>query len=124
VGALQHRLDAVEGRAGVQARLLADETLELSGAVEEELYHIAQEALNNALKHAGATAVTVQINASAGQVELVITYNGHGFDPAAVGQAGLGLTSMRERAAKLGGSLSIVSAPGQGATVKVSVKVN
>jgi signal transduction histidine kinase/AmiR/NasT family two-component response regulator len=124
VGALQHRLDAVEGRAGVQARLLADETLELPGAIEEELYHIAQEILNNALKHAGAAAVTAQIHAANGQVELTISDNGQGFDPAVVGQAGMGLLTMRERAAKVGGHLSIVSAPGQGTTVKVSVKTD
>jgi PAS domain S-box-containing protein len=58
VGALQQRLDAVEGRSGVETRLRVEGTLELPAPVEEELYRIAQEALNNALKHAAATLVT------------------------------------------------------------------
>lgn len=61
VGALQQRLDAVEGRAGVGVRLLVEGTPEISAIVEEGLYRIAQEALNNALKHAEATNVTVRI---------------------------------------------------------------
>ena len=122
VGALQHRLDAVEGRAGVQTRLLADEALNLPDHVTEELYHIAQEALNNALKHAAATQITVQIYADGPCIELEITDNGIGFDPTAVaGLGGLGLTTMRERTAKLGGELSILSAPDQGTRVKVQI---
>ena len=54
IGALQQRLEAVEGRAGIQARLLVDAELDIPPAIEAELYHIAQEALNNALKHAAA----------------------------------------------------------------------
>ncbi|MCB9419022.1 MAG: GAF domain-containing protein [Ardenticatenaceae bacterium] len=121
VETLQHRLDAVEKRAGVDARLLAENLPPLLPTVEETLYHIAQEALNNALKHADATAVTVQIAQEPdGAVRLVVTDNGRGFDPdAAMFQGGMGLANMRQRAESRGGTLEIVSSPGQGCTVTV-----
>jgi signal transduction histidine kinase len=124
VGALQQRLDAVEGRVGVEARLLTEGLVELPAPVEEGLYRIAQEALNNALKHAAATSVTVSICAKGERVELEVMDNGQGFDPDTVSdRGGMGLTSIRERAEKLGGSLTVLSAPGEGTRVKVSVGV-
>jgi signal transduction histidine kinase len=124
VGALQQRLDAVEGRVGVEARLLTEGLVELPAPVEEGLYRIAQEALNNALKHAAATSVTVYIRAEGERVELEVVDDGLGFAPDTVGdRGGMGLTSMRERAEKLGGSLTVLSAPGEGTRVKVSVGV-
>jgi len=142
VGALQQRLEMVEGRTGVQTRLLLepDEDIKLPAHVEIELYRIAQEALNNALKHAQATSVTVRLaltpslalrgepvepsgQATAGQrIEFEVSDDGCGFDPGAVAdKGGLGLTSIRERTAGLGGALSLMSAPGQGTTLKVDV---
>jgi len=119
VGALHQRLDAVEKRAGVEARILMDDLIELPATVEEELYRIAQEALNNALKHAGATAVTVRLCTEDSQVVLEVTDNGCGFDPATVKDCGgMGLISMHERARQLGGALSVTSASGQGTTVR------
>jgi signal transduction histidine kinase len=124
VGALQQRLDAVEGRIGVKARLLTEGLVELPAPVEEGLYRIAQEALNNALKHAAATLVTVYIRTEDERVELEVVDDGQGFDPDAVSdRGGMGLASMRERAEKLGGSLTVLSAPGEGTRVKVSVGV-
>jgi signal transduction histidine kinase len=124
VGALQQRLDAVEKRAGVDARLLVEGKLDLPALVEEGLYRIAQEALNNALKHAAARSVVLRIRAGAGRVVLEVEDGGCGFDPAGVSdQGGMGLTSMRERAERLGGSFSLVSAPGEGTTVRVVVEV-
>jgi len=124
LGALQQRLDAVERRAGVKVRLLVEGTVELPAPVEEGLYRIAQEALNNALKHAAATLVTVGIRVNREQVELEVADNGVGFDLDAVSHmGGVGLASMRERAAGLGGLLVIVSEPGEGTRVRVSVGV-
>ena len=123
VGALQQRLEAVEGRAGVETRLLVDDKVDgLSNLPQEELYRIALEALNNALKHAAATTVTLQLKVNEGQVQLEVSDNGKGFDPdLAVNKGGLGLTSMRERVGKLQGTFAILSAPGQGTTVKVNL---
>ena len=73
---------------------------------EEELYFIAQEALNNALKHAAATVVVVRISGGPGATELVIADNGRGFD-VNTATGGLGLVGMRERAARIGASVEI-----------------
>jgi signal transduction histidine kinase len=109
----------VEGRSHVQARLLADESIELPAPVEEALYHIAREALNNALKHARAASVSITLSRQDGQVVLEIIDDGCGFDPASVGQAGMGLTNMRERADSIGGALTVTSKPGAGTRVTV-----
>jgi len=124
VGAVQRRLGAVERRAGVKAHLLADDMIRLPACVEEGLYRIAQEALNNSLKHAVATSVTVCIRVSDEHVELEVVDNGIGFNPDTTDNGGgMGLANMRERAKMLGGALRVVSAPGEGTKVSVSVKV-
>jgi len=124
VRALQQRLDTVERRAGIEATLTVDGNVELPARLEEELYHIAQEALNNALKHAAATTVAVCIIADERRIALEIRDDGKGLDLSAVsGEGGIGLSSMRERAEKLGGALTITSVPGQGTTVNVTVSL-
>jgi nitrate/nitrite-specific signal transduction histidine kinase len=120
VGALNQRLDAVERRAGVEAHLVIEGKLELPENVEEALYRIAQEALNNALKHAAPTSVEVSIRADGKHVELEVADDGQGFDLDAAGTGGgMGLISMRERAERLGGTLQVISATGEGTKVKV-----
>jgi signal transduction histidine kinase len=122
VGAIQQRLGAVERRVGVKAHLLVDDAVRLPAPVEEGLYRIVQEALNNALKHAMATSVTVRIHVAEEHVELEVVDDGIGFDPAAAGKmSGMGLANMQERAKRLGGALQVVSAPGKGTKVIVSV---
>jgi signal transduction histidine kinase len=124
VGALQQRLDAVEARAGVKARLLVEGSDQVPAAIEEDLYRIAEQALNNALKHASAASVTARIRCYSEQVTLEVVDNGRGFDPeAARDRGGQGLVSMRERAANVGGKLAVLSSPGQGTTVRVVVPV-
>ena len=117
--ALQQRLEAVERRAGVEASLTVDDTLDLSASVEEELYRVVQEALNNSLKHAGASAVEVQVRTIGGIIQIDVSDNGRGFNPETLVDAGgLGLRSIRERVGMLGGTVAILSAPGQGTTVR------
>jgi len=121
-GALQQRLEAVEARAGVEARLLVEGEVELPAPVDGALYRIALEALNNALKHAAATSVTVRIAPGRETISLEVVDNGRGFDPAAARDGGgMGLTTMRDRAERLGGTLTILSAPGEGTRVRVSI---
>jgi len=122
IGALQNRLDTVEGRVGIKTQLLTGTTVEIPPKIEGELYHIALEALNNSLKHAQATEVTVKIDRVEAQVKLEIIDNGSGFDPETTkGSGGLGLGSMRERTEKLGGILTFTTEPDKGTAVWVSV---
>lgn len=121
VEALQHRLDAVEKRAGLQVQFLVEGDLWLSEAEETALYRIAVEALNNALKHAEATAVKVRLAATEEKITLKVEDNGRGFDLQAARQrGGMGLQSMRERVEQLGGDLTIEAA-GEGTTVVVQL---
>jgi signal transduction histidine kinase len=121
-GALEQRLETVERRAGIQARVLMEGELELARDLEEELYGIAQEALNNALKHAMASEVVLSIRVVEDSAALEVIDNGRGFDLAdARNSGGLGLITMQERADKIGGLLSIQSAPGEGTIVRVQL---
>jgi len=122
LGALRQRLKAVEERAGIDARLLVEGDVDLPAPLQERLYRIAQEALNNALKHSAGTSVAVRIHVNDERLELEVVDDGVGFDVDAVSDTGgLGLAMMRERAAELGGLVLISSAPGEGTTVKITV---
>ena len=98
-----------------------------SAAGERELWRVAEEALSNALRHAEASAVTVTVSAegdgAGGSTVLSVVDDGIGFDPGArsIASRRLGLVSMRERIESVGGSFEIVSAPGNGTTVRASV---
>ena len=97
----------------------------LASLVETNLYRIAQEALNNVAKHAGATSVDMLLERRDGHAVLILEDNGSGFDPddAKVSESvrGMGHVGMRERASLVGGSVEIESAPGKGTTVFVRV---
>jgi signal transduction histidine kinase len=92
--------------------------------LEKGLLRIAQEALGNALRHSGAHRVVLTLDAHDARVELGVADDGSGFDPGEAAQRSrrLGLTSMRERAEALGGTLSIDSVPGSGTTITVEVR--
>lgn len=123
IGALRHRMSFVEKRSGVSSQLITDELLVLPPHVEEGLYRIAQEALNNTLKHASATEIRVRLDCSADQVRLDIEDNGVGFDysRAVYLGGGMGLTNMRERAERLGGYVTVDSDSGTGTHICVYV---
>jgi signal transduction histidine kinase len=121
---LQARLEAVEGRVGLETMFHAQIREPLPAQVEEGLYRIAQEALNNTLKHAHATRVQVALSQNGRSVSLAVTDNGVGFDPAELkDQRGFGLRGMAERAEKLGAVLAVESSPGQGTTIRVEVSL-
>jgi nitrate/nitrite-specific signal transduction histidine kinase len=121
--ALQARLESVEARAGLETSLKVEgEDQRLPAEIEEGLYRIAQEALNNALKHAQAHHITVCLCHDQSTLLLEIADDGVGFEPSiARQQGGLGLRGMEERAAQLGTRLSIQSEPGAGTKVRVEV---
>jgi PAS domain S-box-containing protein len=126
IRALQHRLNAVEGRAGVKNQLIVEGKPVMKAEVEEAFYHVAQEALNNAIKHAIAGEVRIYLRqVEDDSVELVVTDNGKGFDPETAAEGGgLGLTSMRERIENLGGDLTIQSSIAQGTKVQARLPVS
>jgi nitrate/nitrite-specific signal transduction histidine kinase len=122
--ALQVRLESVEGRSGLETVLEVEgEDHRLPAEIEGGLYRIAQEALNNALKHAQAHQVKVYLRWEPVPIVLEISDDGVGFDPTKIcQQGGLGLPGMEERATQLGCQLSIQSQPGQGTRVRVEVQ--
>jgi PAS domain S-box-containing protein len=123
VSVLHHRLSAVEGRADIKARLLtAEEEISLSTDKEITLYYIAQEALNNVLRHARAKSVLVTLKQGRKNVILEILDDGCGFDIRKVDRTGLGLQNMRERAALMNGKLAITSKPDEGTRIVVTVR--
>lgn len=122
LSALQQRLSAVEKRSGVETRILVPESLELPGHIEEDIYRIAQEALNNTLKHASATSVTISLNEHPEHVELEIADNGRGFDYGQIQNGGgMGLANMKERSKKLRGAFNVATAPGEGTKICVEI---
>ncbi len=122
VSVLHHRLSAVEGRADIKARLLtAEEAISLSSDKEMTLYYIAQEALNNVLRHARAKSVLVTLKQGRKNVILEIFDDGVGFDLKKVDRAGLGLQNMRERTAQMSGTLKIATKPNEGTKIVVTV---
>ncbi|MCX6034923.1 MAG: histidine kinase [Chloroflexi bacterium] len=77
---IQQRLASVEGRSGIQARMIADSEILLSVEKETEIYYIVEEALNNILKHANAKSVLVKLKQRKESIFLEIVDNGCGFD--------------------------------------------
>jgi signal transduction histidine kinase len=119
--ALRTRLGAVEARAGLVAELSGEGAERLPPETEQELYRLAQEALNNVVKHAHARRVAVRLDVSTDRAVLEVADDGIGFEPALRGGDGFGLPGMRERAERLGGRLQVESAPGAGTRVRAEV---
>jgi len=94
----------------------------IAPALEDGLFRIVQEALVNAVRHSGASRLTVRLTVRPTAVEVGVHDDGRGFDPGvAPPDAHYGLRSMHERALELGGSFDVVSAPGRGTAIEVSV---
>jgi PAS domain S-box-containing protein len=85
------------------------------------LFRIAQEALNNVLKHAKATDVRLEVSATDEELILDVQDDGQGFDPASARRGRWGMTTMRERAEAAGGQLHIASSPGEGTRIHARV---
>jgi signal transduction histidine kinase len=117
------RYAALAGLAqGVTVRFTAGEVPALGSARETAVYRVGQEALHNALRHSAAAQVEISLSRTARKLTLTVTDDGRGFT-ANTPVAGLGLTSMRQRAAEVGADLSITSSPGAGTTVKLEVPI-
>jgi PAS domain S-box-containing protein len=121
--AIQNRLDAVEKRVNVDAQLRVEGSFPaISPIVEEEIYFIILEALNNALRHAHASTTLVVIQADAEKLHITVEDNGRGYDPAQP-SSGMGSTTMRDRAKMIGAQLNTQSQPGQGTRVSLTIEL-
>ena len=113
------RLAEPAGEAGMEVTVCIPGDLpELPAATEVAAYHIAAEAIANALRHSRATRLTVELRRAQARLALQVTDDGTGM-PAERGE-GVGLASMRQRAEELGGTWSVRSAAGTGTTVEAS----
>jgi signal transduction histidine kinase len=109
-------------RAGWQLDLqLADDLEGLPPDLEQIVYRVAAEALNNTVKHAAATTVALRVGWIDNDLELQLCDDGIGFRAEAVMPDRFGLTGMRERAAMAGGTLTVASEPGKGTTLTMLV---
>jgi signal transduction histidine kinase len=116
---LRQLAESITGRARVPVHLEVEGECKVDAEVKVALYRIAQEALNDVAKHAGASEATVHPRCQPGQVELCVRDDGLGFDQARLPPDNLGLDIMRERAEAIGAQLEIESQARQGTEVRV-----
>ncbi len=125
VGALRQRTQAVEVRSGIRSRITADIPHDLPAVVDDALHQVANEALNNILRHSGADSVKIDIQMQDAWIAMTISDNGQGFEADAVeNDAGMGLTNMRQRIEALNGSIEYNSVPGQGSKIIARVPLD
>jgi two-component system, NarL family, sensor kinase len=119
--ALADLLTASEAR-GIETTLEVDPEVELGREAEALLFRVAQEALRNVIKHAGATRVGVRVGRKNGRVQLFVEDDGRGFDPQHLdGNAHFGLRMLADLVRDSGGELKIDSTQGTGSRVSVEV---
>jgi two-component system sensor histidine kinase UhpB len=129
LAALETQLKRFSARSGIEARLdTSGDPDALPDVVQTAIYRVTQEGLTNVTRHAGATVVELLVAEDEGGVELRVSDDGRGFDPAVLPHVnsltpgrGLGLIGMAERARLVGGELDVRSAPGGGTTITLRV---
>jgi len=115
--------------AGLSVTVDTDDTIELDEDLRTLVFRLAQEALTNTVRHAGAKHAGFRLGLEAGRLRFEAWDDGQGFDPAVAlgsgsGSAGTGLPAMRERVALHGGSLCFVSRVGAGTQVRLDVPLS
>jgi signal transduction histidine kinase len=123
--AVRHMAETASQRAGVGLESEIEETIpSFPPSVEHGVFRIAQEAVENAVHHAGSKKLRVTLAIRDGALELAVRDDGSGFDPASVNEQNhLGIRGMRERAEACGGTLSIESRKEEGTTLLLSVPI-
>jgi signal transduction histidine kinase/ligand-binding sensor domain-containing protein len=124
VPALGHHLEALAGRAGVRIDFDPSGGASVPPELNVTVFRLVQEAVNNALRHANATAIRVSLSETENELSLVVEDDGVGFDPGAVAERTrrgehLGLLGMTERARSAGGRIELDSRPGGGSRIEV-----
>jgi two-component system, NarL family, sensor histidine kinase UhpB len=120
--ALEFLAEKVTKRTGLNVYVNGDASTRLPAAIETALYRIVQEALNNAVKHAQASSVRIELQRTSSRVACSVRDDGRGFD-AHRQQAvhGLGLNGIRERLNALGGTLLLTTEPKRGTTIQADI---
>lgn len=119
---LQRLVKSMEARSKAPVKLSVSGKHKFSSKTEFGFYRIAQEALNNIIKHSSATKADIALESSPGQLSMSISDNGRGFDDKRSTSANLGLNIMKERAKIIGAAIKIDSQPGKGTRVEVVYK--
>jgi two-component system CheB/CheR fusion protein len=130
-GALSGYLDAWLARTGIAVQFVSAgiDTTRLPSQIETTIYRIVQEAMNNVYKHASAKNVSVSVQRRGNQVVAIVEDDGVGFDAEAVNSSShsdrprIGIAGMGERAAIVGGELTVESTPGRGTTLRVRLPI-
>ena len=121
IAALEKQAAALGARHEIPVHTTLGEEPDLPPETKEALYRIAQEALHNTVKHARASRADLKLESDARGIALEVSDDGAGFDPSEDFSGHLGLKSMRERAARLGGTLRVESAYGEGTSIHVRI---
>ncbi|MBL8679483.1 MAG: sensor histidine kinase [Myxococcales bacterium] len=124
VAAVEWLARRTEERAGVRCGVRADELGELPSSTRTVAFRVVQESLTNVLKHARATAVTIELRRESRALVLSVADDGVGFDPqraSVTRRGGAGLLGMRERVQSIGGTLSVLRGDSQGTVVRCSL---
>jgi signal transduction histidine kinase len=122
-GAHRKHVEVLRQLHGVEIELNIDDAVSAGDGRDQEVFRIVQEALQNALRHAHAQNVEIRLGRRNGHLALEVRDDGVGFQPddPELRSRRLGLTSMEERAGRIGGRLEIHSAPGRGTDIKLEV---
>ncbi|GEM_PF-961791 len=111
--------------SGISIRFTSDaEMLRLAPPIENNVYRTVQEAVQNAVHHSDSREIDVRVTHEGNQLRILVRDWGKGFDMSQAHPRHFGLSAIRDRARMLGGTASIVSAPGQGTTVCVTIPLN
>ena len=118
--------EAITARSRVPVQVVCQSSAEptFPPDVQVALYRIAQEALSNVVRHAGATMVVVKLLTKPHEVTMIVDDDGRGFDPAAVPAGRYGLLGMNERVKLLGGTLTLTSKVSKGTALEVRIPLN
>jgi len=121
---LQELLRELNAKVPIGITWEMDEDIRLPRGIEDHLFRIVQEALSNALRHSRASRLELRLLAKPGEgIRLTIRDNGVGFDLDDKKQTSYGLVTMKERVTEIGGTLQIVTAPGQGTRIEIRIPI-
>jgi len=125
--AIRQFVDNWSATLGIASEFSSDgvDGLRLQPGIETHLYRVVQEALNNVAKHADASCVNVSVDRKGSTLVVTVQDDGCGFraDAQADRKAGVGLIGMRERTQIVRGSIEVLTAPGEGTTIRLRVPV-